>query len=429
MTKAHALWLDVHGLFLSRALRAFVQQGRNYEWAAHGLCVPWLLFMIAYGATIPNPWRRSLRVVTAIALIPIVLNTAAASWEGHWAEQYVYWYLGDMAVMMAAGFGLVMFGAHRIEAPQRQADAARKLGRYRLKKKLGAGGMGEVYLAEHVLLKQPCAIKLIRPERAGDPSQLRRFEREVQATARLKHWNTVQIYDYGHAADGTFYYVMEYLPGVSLEEAVRRDGPLPAARVVHLLRQVCAALHEAHAAGLIHRDIKPANIIACERGGVPDVAKLLDFGLVQAVGPDGDADRLTQDGAVAGTPAYMSPEQASGRQPLDPRTDIYSLGAVAHDLLTGRPPFPRGSALQVILAHVQDPVIPPRTLWPDIPEDLEAVVMRCLEKDPPERVPDAVSLDRALAKCECAEARTAAEWAAVGVSAGGSRSPEGTSDE
>src|SRR5262249_48537634 len=144
----------------------------------------------------------------------------------------------------------------------------------------GAGGMGEVYRAEHVLLRRPCALKIIRPERAGDPRNLRRFEREVQVTATLTHPNTVQIYDYGHAADGTFYYVMEYLPGPNLEQLVKLHGPLAPERVVHLLRQVCGALLEAHAAGLIHRDIKPSNIIVCERGGLPDVAKLLDFGVV-----------------------------------------------------------------------------------------------------------------------------------------------------
>src|SRR5262249_2126445 len=150
-----------------------------------------------------------------------------------------------------------------------------------------------------------------------------RFEREVQATARLKHWNTVQVYDYGHAADGTFYYAMEYLPGLDLHELVERTGPLPPGRAVHLLRQICAALREAHAVGLFHRDIKPSNIIVCERGGIPDVAKLLDFGLVQAIDPDSQKEKLTQEGTVAGTPAYMSPEQASGRDPVDARSDIY----------------------------------------------------------------------------------------------------------
>jgi serine/threonine-protein kinase len=159
--------------------------------------------------------------------------------------------------------------------------------------------MGEVYLAEHVLLKRPCALKGIRPERAGDPKNVQRFEREVHATAALSHPNTVEVYDYGHAADGTFYYVMEYLPGLNLHELVRRHGPLPPARVVHLLRQGCGALHEAHAAGLIHRDIKPGNIIVAKRGGMSDVAKLLDFGLVRAHGLISDGQPVPGRGRVS----------------------------------------------------------------------------------------------------------------------------------
>src|SRR5262249_8147993 len=150
--------------------------------------------------------------------------------------------------------------------------------------KIGGGGMGEVYLADHVLLRRPCAIKLIHPVRAGDPAALQRFEREVRATARLTHPNTVQVVDYGHTPDGTFYYVMEYLPGITLEQLVKQYGPLEPERAVHFLRQLCGALAEAHAIGLIHRDIKPNNVIVCERGGFHDVSKLLDFGLVLAQG-------------------------------------------------------------------------------------------------------------------------------------------------
>src|SRR5262249_7413890 len=200
-----------------------------------------------------------------------------------------------LGAWVTVGAGIAIYGSHRIEVLRREAVAARRLGQYQLKERLGAGGMGEVYLAEHVLLKQPCAIKLIRPEHAGDRATLRRFEREVQATARLKHWNTVQIYDYGHTGDGTFYYVMEYLSGLTLEQLVKQHGPLRAGRAVALLRQACLALREAHGLGLIHRDIKPANIMVCERGGMHDVVKLLDFGLVKAVGLTGREERLTQE--------------------------------------------------------------------------------------------------------------------------------------
>ena len=172
--------------------------------------------------------------------------------------------------------------------------------------------MGEVYLAEHQLLKRPCALKLIRPGDATDPRALERFEREVRLTATLSHPNTVEIYDYGRTEDGTYYYVMEYLPGLSLAELVERHGPLPPARAVYLLRQVCQALREAHAAGLIHRDIKPSNIFAARRGGMDDVAKLLDFGLVRPAATT-RAAHLSGEGQILGTPLFMSPEQATGR--------------------------------------------------------------------------------------------------------------------
>jgi serine/threonine-protein kinase len=262
--------------------------------------------------------------------------------------------------------------------------------------------MGEVYLAEHALLRRPCAVKLIRPERAGDPSTLRRFEREVQAMATLTHPNTVEVFDYGHADDGTFYYVMEYLPGLNLEELAGRHGPLPPGRVVHLLRQACGALREAHAVGLIHRDIKPGNLLVCKRGGRHDVIKLLDFGLVRAPGLERGGPPLTQEGVIAGTPAYMSPEQAAGQAHLDGRSDIYSLGAVAYFLLTGRPPFVRPTAAQTLAAHLGEPVESPSRCRPEAPEDLSAVVLRCLEKDPARRFPDAESLERGLASCACA---------------------------
>ena len=231
-------------------------------------------------------------------------------------------------------------------------------------------------------------------------------------TARLSHWNTVEIYDYGRTEDGTFYYVMEYLPGLSLEELLERHGPLPAERVVHLLRQICQALREAHAIGLIHRDIKPGNIFAAQRGGLYDVAKLLDFGLVKPVAEIASA-RLTQDGAISGTPLFMSPEQARGLGDVDARSDIYSLGAVAYTLLTGRPPFERTSPMEVMIAHARDEVVPPSQLQADVPADLERVVLRCLAKQPEDRFQDADSLEQALAECAAADQWTqshAARW-------------------
>jgi serine/threonine-protein kinase len=272
--------------------------------------------------------------------------------------------------------------------------------------------MGEVYLAEHQLLKRPCAVKLIRSDEATAPRAQERFEREVRLTATLSHPNTVEIYDYGRADDGTYYYVMEYLPGLSLAELVERYGPLPAGRAVYLLRQVCGALREAHAAGLIHRDLKPSNVIAARRGGMDDVAKLLDFGLVRPV-TTGRPEQLSAVGQVFGTPLYMSPEQATSARELDERTDIYSLGAVAYYLLTGRPPFEGADAIAVIVAHARDPVMPPSRVRPGIPRDLEQVVLRCLAKEADARFPDAASLERALLDCDCAgswDQDLAARW-------------------
>ena len=197
-------------------------------------------------------------------------------------------------------------------------------------------------------MPRPCALKLIRPDRAGDPKNLRRFEREVQATATLTHPNTIQIYDYGHAEDGTFYYVMEYLPGVTLEELVKCEGPLAPSRSIHFLRQICGALKEAHSRGLIHRDIKPGNVMVCERGGIHDVAKLLDFGLALPPMCETEGEKLTQDGIVTGTPAYLSPEQAGGQETLDARSDIYSVGALAYFLLAGQPPFANRSGVKLL---------------------------------------------------------------------------------
>jgi len=241
---------------------------------------------------------------------------------------------------------------------------------------------------------------------------LARFEREVRATARLTHWNSVEIFDYGRAADGTFYYVMELLPGMNLDQMVRQYGPLPSERVIHFLEQTCDALSEAHALGLIHRDIKPANIFAAQRGGLHDVTKLLDFGLVRLQHQREQDLHLTGTGMVTGSPQYLSPEQAIGDE-VDGRTDIYSLGAVGWYLLTGRPPFIGENAVKLILAHANQEVEPPSRYAPDVAADLEAIIMRCLAKKPADRFQTVEELRQALLHCEGAERWTrdsAAAW-------------------
>jgi serine/threonine-protein kinase len=372
----------------------------------------WWFLIIVYGVFIPNTWRRCALLTVSAGLIPIVL-TVVCGFQRNLAAPELLSATSVTVVVMALAVAVAVFGSYRIQLLQQEASEARQLGQYRLKKQLGSGGMGEVYLAEHTLLRRPCAVKLILPEQTADPTTLQRFEREVRAMATLTHWNTVEIFDYGHAEDGTFYYVMEYLPGKNLDSLVTKHGPLPAARAIHFLRQVCRALREAHGIGLLHRDIKPSNVIACERGGVYDVAKLLDFGLVQSQGLGADAEKLTVVGAVLGSPPYMSPEQAAGRENLDARSDIYSLGAVAYFLLTGQAPFVRDTAMEMLLAHAYEAPRSPSELRPDVPRDLEDVVLRCLKKKPEERYPDADSLEKALAACADGEAWTeesAAAW-------------------
>jgi eukaryotic-like serine/threonine-protein kinase len=384
-----------------RNLRAF--RGAYVE----STSLRWFCLLVGYSALIPNTWRRCAAVVSALALSPLVMFAVFSFWVRPLETGVAIRVLTGLAFWIGVAAGIVVFASYRIEVLRQQVAKARKLGQYLLKERLGAGGMGEVYLAEHILLRRPCALKLIRPERAGDPEHLRRFEREVRLTATLTHPNTVQVFDYGHAEDGTFYYVMEYLPGLTLEEIVGRHGPLPPQRAIYFLRQVCGALQEAHAIGLIHRDIKPGNVMVCERGGQHDVVKLLDFGLVLPVVGAADGEKLTQEGTIAGTPAYMSPEQAGEQENLDARSDIYSLGALAYFLLTGQPPFVCSSAVRTLAAHLYETPAPLTQNRPDVPGDLEAVVLRCLAKHPADRFPDAESLEEALAAC-----RTAGQWSA-----------------
>jgi tRNA A-37 threonylcarbamoyl transferase component Bud32 len=376
----------------------------------------WMLLIFCYAMFIPNSWQRAAAVISALAAAPIVLNLIA------------YWRIPEFAALvntpeftgalteqalkiaLAALTGIV--GVQTINTLRREAFAAKQLGQYRLKKLLGAGGMGEVYLAEHQMMKRPCAVKVIRPEKAGDPQVLARFEREVRATAKLSHWNSIDIYDYGRTEDGTFYYVMEFLPGHNLGELIDGHGPLPAARAIYLMRQVCDALAEAHGQGLVHRDIKPANIYCAYRGGMFDVAKLLDFGLAKPLTEAKDAG-LTQEGSITGSPLFMSPEQATSSNEVDGRSDIYSLGAVMYFMATGKAPFHYESPLKVMIAHASEDPEPPRLLNADLPHEFEEVILRALEKRPDDRFQSIVELREALDRIPVEgewTARHAADW-------------------
>jgi len=373
---------------------------------------PWLVLIFTYALFIPNTLRRAAMVIGLMAAAPISLLAIMLWTDPTLFSMVTVSDLAGFPLMILLAAGSSVFGVDTIGSLRREVFQARQLGQYRLRHRIGAGGMGEVYLAEHQLLKRPCVIKLIRPERAGDPRVLHRFQREVRATAKLSHWNTVEIFDYGSTKDGTFYYVMAYLPGMSLKELVERFGPLPPARVIYLLRQACDALAEAHAAGLVHRDIKPANIFAARQGGIYDVAKLLDFGLVKRL-TDEQPAHLTAEGAITGSPLFMSPEQVLGENRIDGRSDIYSLGTVGYYLLTGRPPFDGEKTIKVMFAHAHQPVIPPSTYKSDIPADLEQVLLRCLAKSPGDRYQDVIGLEAALAQCEATGGwgrREAADW-------------------
>ena len=405
--------LLARGYFLGWARPDAVSQDGVVNLALSGLALRWFFLIVLYGVFIPNTWRRTLLLTGLTAVTPLLLTLGLGLPRSE-LRPHLLTPLLVMTLVLGAGVAIAVFGSHRIQYLEEEASQARKLGQYRLQERLGSGGMGEVYLAEHTLLRRPCAIKVIHADRAADPTQLTRFEREVRAMATLTHWNSALVFDYGHTEDGTFYYVMEYLPGQNLETLVTANGPLPPGRVVHLMRQACCALREAHAIGLLHRDIKPGNLIACERGGIQDVVKLLDYGLVNGRTTEEEAPpaRLTMQGTILGSPPYMAPEQARGRD-LDRRSDIYSIGGVTYFLLTGKPPFVRETVMELLIAHASEKVVPPSELRPEIPADLEAVVLRCLEKDPDRRFANAESLEKALAGCACAGAWTgemAAEW-------------------
>lgn len=362
--------------------------------------IPWIILINLYAMFVPNTPKRAAAIVAGMAMIPLA-GAALASVQEPLLRERMFGGGGASALLLwlAIATTTALYAAHRIGKLRREAFDAKRLGSYSLKKKLGEGGMGEVHLAEHQLLKRPCAVKLIRPDKADQAGAIARFEAEVQATAGLTHPNTIEIYDYGFSDDGTFYYVMEFLPGRTLQEIVELTGPMPPARVIHLLRQVCSALAEAHQAGLIHRDIKPGNIFATERGGILDVAKLLDFGLVKSTVADQSSPELTIEGAVIGSPLYAPPERVLGEVEPDVRGDIYSLGATAYYLLTGRPVFGGEKALKILFAHANETPRPLSELQPDVPSDLEEVVLRCLSKSPNDRFQSADELATALEGC------------------------------
>jgi serine/threonine-protein kinase len=374
--------------------------------------------IILFPLILPVPPRRMLvAAVLAGAMAPLALMVLELS--GNVAADpgaYV-----DLTIASAFAVGFAYMGARVVYGLGRQVAAARELGSYRLEEKLGQGGMGEVWRARHRMLARPAAIKLIRPPANGngraDLSEdlRRRFEREAQVIARLRSPHTVDLFDFGVAENGAFYYVMELLDGLDTDRLVRRFGPLPTERAIHVLRQVCHSLSEAESCGLVHRDIKPANIFLCRYGEDFDFVKVLDFGLVKAFDQaDDEGPALTRENAVHGTPAFIAPEQALGRDDLDGRVDIYATGCVAYWLLTGQLVFTADSSMALLLHHVQTaPPAPSARAELPIPAELDRLVLACLAKNPAERPQSARELSGRLAEINGTAAWTEArakEW-------------------
>ncbi|MGZ3455543.1 MAG: serine/threonine-protein kinase [Polyangiales bacterium] len=395
------LWLDAGGTFL--ATSAFVALGpalamHSGSTGRNRMTAVVVLVLFTYhwlrAVLVPSSGRRTL-AVTAASAIPLL---ALAVWvEPKPLIRFSFVIIGNHALWCAVLMACASMTSRVIYGLRAEVREAQKLGQYTLEEKIGAGGMGSVYRARHAMLRRPTAVKLLDPERAGRES-LARFEREVQLTSQLTHPNTVAIYDYGRTPDGVFYYAMEYLDGLDLQDVIEVDGPQSPARVVHILSQVCAALAEAHAIGLVHRDIKPANVLLCSRGGSLDVAKVVDFGLVKRVeGADAEDSAKSAIGTIIGTPLYMSPESIVTPDAVDARSDLYAVGALGYFLLTGSPPFEGATVIEVCSRHLHaEPEPPSVRLGKALPTELEALLLACLAKKPEERPASARALRDAL---------------------------------
>jgi eukaryotic-like serine/threonine-protein kinase len=357
-------------------------------------------------------------VLTALCFLPtvvvcIVRHHPTALLPGFSVGYQKQYMTLNTILWSALGTTLATITSRATYGLRRQVAEANELGQYVLEEKIGGGGMGEVWRARHRLLIRPAAIKLIRPQVSGDPDLLlRRFEREARATAALKSPHTVQLFDFGATEDGRLYYVMELLDGLDLDTLVRQYGPLPPERVVHILRQVCSSLQDAHGNGLVHRDIKPANIVISRAGTTFDFAKVLDFGLVKlddsgAAGQRGSGADSHAAGVTAGTPAFMAPEVVLGVADTDHRVDLYALGCVGYWLLTGKLIFEGRSVVEVMFHHAHTPPTRPSTASEvPIPAPLEDLLMECLEKDPARRPTSAEAVSTRLDGVSLASAWT-----------------------
>jgi hypothetical protein len=366
--------------------------------------------MLARAIVVPSTAGRTL-LLGIVSGLPVI---GLAFLRGETSGQSAIGAAAGATCWIASAIVLATVASQTIFRLRREVQQARVLGQYTLEAKIGEGGMGEVWRASHALLRRPTAVKLLPPNRTGETA-IRRFEREVQLTARLRHPSTVAIYDYGRTRDGVFYYAMELLEGIDLERLVGEHGAQPPGRVVHIVSQVCGALAEAHDLGLVHRDVKPANVIVTPKHGEPELAKVVDFGLVKDLQ---DVQRaspaLTATNAITGTPLYMAPEAIQNPESIDAASDLYALGAVAWFLLVGRPVFEGSTIIDVCSKHLHEaPARPSEALGRSLPADLEEIVMNCLEKKPGRRPGNARQLRARLRACSVASDWTeklAAEW-------------------
>ena len=361
------------------------------------------VWTLLFTVVIPTrPRNAVLASLASVSAVPVVIGFMVITRRTTFnpdAWMFFFWIVFPYLLLTIMAY----VGAHVVYGLGKAVTEARELGSYRLVERLGQGGMGEVWRAKHRLLARPAAIKLIRsadsPNAAGSHESARRFEREAQVTAALSSPHTVRLFDFGVADDGSFYYVMELLDGMDMETLVRRHGPVPAERAIHLLRQVCHSLNEAESFGLVHRDIKPANLFVCKYGGECDFVKVLDFGIAKGAQHLMETGALgwTRDDVLRGTPAYIAPEQALGDVTIDSRADIYAVGCVAYFLLTGQLVFTADTPMGIVVHHAHSNPTPPsaRTELP-IPPALDRLVMACLAKRPGDRPQSAKELSQRL---------------------------------
>lgn len=361
------------------------------------------IWIVIVGFLVPNRPIVTLTVALLAATtwpVAYVINVARLDLTPlPWNRLVAWTFVNYLAALWA------YFIARRMHGMEVAAQKAQDLGSYHLESLIGRGGMGEVWRARHKMLAREAAIKIIRPELVQGASArqadvaMRRFEREARVTADLQSPHTVYLYDFGTSRDGHFYFVMELLDGISLQKLVQTFGPQPGSRVIHILRQVCLSLEEAHARGMVHRDLKPSNIMVCKVALQHDFVKVLDFGLVKPTHAE-EFTNLTGEGVSAGTPGYIAPEIAMGEERIDGRADLYTLGCVAYYLLTGTLVFNETSPTAMAVAHVQkDPVRPSERTELPVSPDLEALVLQCLAKKPEARPASARALIRMLDAC------------------------------